>query len=203
MNVDNSPTTPEEDFAFTQLEHKLMNTPTIPTLPILPSTHIPLVEISSTTIHSHTGAQYQPMNTSPNAQPNPQHIINQIAALLSQLVSVITPAPTPQPNFQETIETILEQANWFEIMLDEKIKEAVEDAVSSLDMEKQSRNEVEDMIGGEVEHYMRHTFDIEQHVNIAERVRDVLDDTLDDALNDKLEDALTDLLSDKTITINL
>jgi hypothetical protein len=92
--ANNFPTTPEEDFAFTQLEKKLMTTPTTPTLPALPADFIPLVEISSTTINSHTGAQYQPMNTSPNQQPDPQHIINQIAALLSQLVSVISTTHT-------------------------------------------------------------------------------------------------------------
>lgn len=92
--ANNFPTTPEEDFAFTQLEKKLMTTPTTPTLPALPADFIPLVEISSTTINSHTGAQYQPMNTSPNQQPDPQHIVNQIAALLSQLVSVISTTHT-------------------------------------------------------------------------------------------------------------
>ena len=37
-----------------------------------------------------SGAQYVPMDTSPQAQPTPHQIVAQISTLLTQLVSVIT-----------------------------------------------------------------------------------------------------------------
>lgn len=201
-NTNDFPTTPEEDFAFAQLEKKLMSTPTIPTLP---ADHIPLVENFSTTINAHTGAQYQPMNTSPNAQPSPQQIMSQIAALLSQLVSVIT--PPPPENIVDAVSTVLEQADWFSEMVKGHVDQAV--AYMNLDdhAEEVAKSAVEDRISDEIGHYMDHMFNIDHHVNIADRVGDILDDTLSDAvdsaLDDKLEDAITEILSDKTITLNI
>ena len=207
MNVDNFPTTPEEDFAFAQLEQKLMTTPTIPTLP---ADYIPLVETSSTIINSHTGAQYQPMNTSPNQQPDPQHIVNQIAALLSQLVSVINTTqtkPEPTTDLADTIDTVLQYADWLPSMIEEHVAEHIGTAEITNMVEEAVKTCLADSLSDDIDHYMNHNFNIERHVNIAERVRDVLDDTLDDAvasaLDNKLEDALTDLLSDKIITINI
>lgn len=196
MNVDNFPTTPEEDFAFTQLEKKLMTTPT------LPADYIPLVETSSTIIHSHTGAQYQPMNTSPNHQPDPQLIINQIAALLSQLVSVINTTqakPEPTTDLADTIDTVLQHADWLPSMIEEHVAEHIGTAEITNMVEEAVKTCLADSLSDDIDHYMNHNFNIEHHVNIAERVSDAVDSALDD----KLEDAITEILSDKIITINL
>jgi predicted house-cleaning noncanonical NTP pyrophosphatase (MazG superfamily) len=85
---------------------------------------------------------------------------------------------------------------------------------------------LEDNIDDHIERYMNNSFDISDHVNISEQVRDELNeclsdevgDVLDDVLSDKLdevleskvgecldeilEDKIAEILSRRTITIN-
>ena len=191
-----------------------------------------------------SGAQYAPISfapeqlppppafvevvsTTPAAPLTPQAIVAQISTLLTQLVSVIitqqqAAQPTQAEDFKDTVETILEQAPWFDGMVDKILQDKVDDLnISSL-----VTSELNDQLDGEIESYMNNNFDIEDHVNVAERVRDELNEclsdevgeVLDDVLSDKLdevleskvgecldnmlEDKLAEILSRRTITIN-
>jgi hypothetical protein len=174
-----------------------------------------------------SGAQYVPMDTSPQAQPTPHQIVAQISTLLTQLVSVIiaqqqAAQPTQTEDFKDTVETILENATWF----DKQVEDKVEEHFEGYDISAVVTSELKDQLDGEIESYMNNNFDIEDHVNVAERVRDELHDclsdevseVLDDVLEDKvdevleskvgecldniLEDKLAEILSRRTITIN-
>jgi uncharacterized protein with ATP-grasp and redox domains len=191
-----------------------------------------------------SGAQYAPISfvpeqlppppafvevssTTPAAPLTPQAIVAQISTLLTQLVTVITSQQAAQPpssneDFKDTVETILENATWF----DKQVENKVEEHFEGFDIDSAVRSSLEDNIDDHIERYMNNSFDIEDHVNVAERVRDELNeclsdevgDVLDDVLSDKLdevleskvgecldeilEDKIAEILSRRTITIN-
>jgi hypothetical protein len=181
-----------------------------------------------------SGAQYAPMDFTPPQLPpppaiveissttplTPQAIVAQISTLLTQLVSVITSqqqATQPTHNtedFKDTVETILENATWF----DKQVEDKVEEHFEGYDISAVVRSELDDNVSDHIERYMSHSFDIEDHVNVEEKVRDELNeclsdevgDVLDDVLESKvgecldniLEEKLVEILSRRTITIN-
>ena len=185
-----------------------------------------------------SGAQYAPMDTTPPQLPpppafvevssttqpaaplTPQAIVAQISTLLTQLVTLITSqqqATQPTHNtedFKDTVETILEQATWF----DKQIEDKVEEHFEGYDISAVVRSELDDNVSDHIERYMSHSFDIEDHVNVEEKVRDelneclsdevseVLDDVLEskvgECLDEILEEKLVEILSRRTITIN-
>lgn len=178
-----------------------------------------------------SGAQYAPMDTTPPQLPpppafvevsstiTPQAIVAQISTLLTQLVTLITSQqqtkqPTQHEDFKDTVSTILENAVWF----DKQVEDTVEEHFEGYDISALVRSELENHIDDHIERYMSHSFDIEDHVNVAEKVRDELNDclsdevgeVLDDVLESKvgecldeiLEDKLIEILSRRTITIN-
>jgi len=165
-----------------------------------------------------SGAQYVPMDTSPQAQPTPHQIVAQISTLLTQLVSVITSqqqqTKSYTEDFKDTINTVLERATWF----DKQVEDKVEEHFEGYDISAVVRSELEDNVSDHIESYMNNSFDIEDHVNVEEKVRDelneclsdevseVLDDVLEskvgECLDNILEDKLVEILSRKTITIN-
>ena len=166
-----------------------------------------------------SGAQYAPMDTSPQAQPTPHQIVAQISTLLTQLVSVITSQqqvaqPTQTEDFKDTVSTILEQATWF----DKQVEDKVEEHFEGYDISAVVRSELDDNVSDHIERYMNHSFDIEDHVNVEEKVRDELNECLSDevsevldevleskvgeCLDEILEEKLVEILSRRTITIN-
>lgn len=189
--------------------------------------------VPDTIITGASGAQYVPMDTSPQLPPppavveissttplTPQAIVAQISTLLTQLVSVIisqqqAAQPTQAEDFKDTVETILENATWF----DKQVEDKVEEHFEGYDISAVVRSELEDNVSDHIERYMNHSFDIEDHVNVEEKVRDelneclsdevseVLDDVLEskvgECLDEMLEDKLVEILSRKTITINM
>ena len=167
-----------------------------------------------------SGAQYVPIDTSPQAQPTPHQIVAQISTLLTQLVSVITSqqqAKQPTHNtedFKDTVSTILENAVWF----DKQVEDKVEEHFEGYDISAVVRSELEDNVSDHIERYMNNSFDISDHVSVEEKVRDELNDCLSDEVNEVLDDVLEskvgecldeilegkliEILSRRTITIN-
>ena len=80
-------------------------------------------------------------------------------------------------------------------------------------------DDLNDAVDTQIDRYMRHSFDIEDHINIEEKVRDELNECLSDevgevldevleskvgeCLDNILEEKLVEILSRKTITINM
>ena len=190
--------------------------------------------VPDTIITGASGAQYVPMDTSPQlppppavveisstTPPTPQDIVAQISTLLTQLVTLITSqqqATQPTHNtedFKDTAETILENAVWLDVAIGKKLANHLDD----LDIDSAVRSSLEDNIDDHIERYMNNSFDIEDHVNVEEKVRDELNDCLSDEVGDVLDDVLeskvgecldeileeklVEILSRKTITINL
>jgi hypothetical protein len=163
-----------------------------------------------------SGAQYAPMDFTPPQLPpqlppppaiveissttplTPQAIVAQISTLLTQLVSVITSqqqATQPTHNtedFKDTVETILEQATWFDKQDEDKVEEHFE----GYDISAVVRSELDDNVSDHIERYMSHSFDIEDHVNVEEKVRDELNECLSDEVGDVLDDVLADKLDE-------
>jgi hypothetical protein len=161
-----------------------------------------------------SGAQYAPISfapeqlppppavveissTTPAAPLTPQGIVAQISTLLTQLVSVIisqqqAAQPTQAEDFKDTVETILEQAPWFDGMVDKILGDKVDD----LDISSLVTSELKDQLDGEIESYMSNNFDITDHVNISEQVRDELNECLSDEVGDVLDDVLADKLDE-------
>ena len=186
-----------------------------------------------------SGAQYAPMDTTPQQLPpppavveisstTPQDIVAQISTLLTQLVSVIisqqqVTQPTQTEDFKDTVETILENATWFDTAVQTKVDEQLTTDYIGDCIKDVYGDDLNDEIDSRIDRYMSHSFDITDYVNIAEQVRDelneclsdevgeVLDDVLeskvgeclDEILEDKLEEKLIEILSRKTITINM
>ncbi len=175
-----------------------------------------------------SGAQYAPMDTTPpvvvetsSTTPlTPQAIVAQISTLLTQLVSVIisqqqAAQPTQTEDFKDTVSIILEQAVWFH----KQVEDTVEEHFEGFDISAVVRGELEDNVTDHIERYMNHSFDIEDHVSVEEKVRDELNECLSDevgevldevleskvgeCLDEILEEKLIELLSRKTITINM
>lgn len=123
----------------------------------------------------------------------------QISTLLTQLVTLITSSQqqTTQPthnteDFKDTVETILENATWFDTAVQTKVQDGFDD----LDISASITSELNDQLSGEIEHYMSHSFDITDYVNISEQVRDELNECLSDEVGDVLDDVLADKLDE-------
>lgn len=186
-----------------------------------------------------SGAQYAPMDTTPQQLPpppafvevssttTPQDIVAQISTLLTQLVSVITSQqqatqPTQTEDFKDTVETILENATWFDTAVQTKVEEQLTTDYIGDCIKDVYGDDLNDEVDSRIDRYMSHSFDITDYVNIAEQVRDELNDCLSDEvsevlddvleskvgecldgmLEDKLEEKLVEILSRRTITIN-
>jgi hypothetical protein len=191
-----------------------------------------------------SGAQYAPMDTTPPQLPpppavvevssttpaaplTPQAIVAQISTLLTQLVSVIisqqqVTQPTQTEDFKDTVETILENATWFDTAVQTKVDEQLTTDYIGDCIKDVYGDDLNDEIDSRIDRYMSHSFDITDYVNIAEQVRDelneclsdevgeVLDDVLeskvgeclDEILEDKLAEKIIEILSRRTITIN-
>ncbi len=159
-----------------------------------------------------SGAQYAPMDTTPPQLPQqlppppafvedtsttPQDIVAQISTLLTQLVSVIisqqqAAQPTQTEDFKDTVETILENATWF----DKQVEDKVEEHFEGYDISAVVRSELDDNVSDYIERYMNNNFDITDHINVEEKVRDELNECLSDEVGDVLDDVLSDKLDE-------
>lgn len=150
------------------------------------------------TIQGVSGAQYAPMDTTPQAQTQPNANLNylmaQLTTTLTNIIEELTKAKSEQTNLEEAVSTALEQADWFR----ERIEDSVTDAVDEKDFDYE--------IGNNVERYMRNEFDPDDHVDFRELVADRVDAIIDGLLEDAIETHLADILEEKlknaNITIN-
>lgn len=147
------------------------------------------------TIQGVSGAQYAPMDTSP--QPKETRL-DQLTTLLNetlkQIVIELTHSKDQQTNLEEAVNTTLEQAEWFR----HRVEDSVTDAIRDTDFDYE--------IGNQVERYMRNEFDPDDHVDFRELVADRVDAIIDGLLEDAIETHLADILEEKlknaNITIN-
>lgn len=165
LTINNLPTTPEEDEMFKTMENTTLKEAKDAMVEILHTRHAPEPQPSAELLHN----------------PTLTDIINTICTQLQLLATVIKeqPSTTPpegdQPSLQETIELTLQQAVWFEKMVEEQVAERVE---------------------SEVESYFERRFDPTDHFDFNDAVTNEVSDQIDDIVRDQLDDVVADKLEE-------
>ena len=157
-------------------------------------------------IQGATGAQYTPMDTSPQAQQN-QQAIEQLLNNLTYTIQAIIKLSVEkykQPvsggeGLHECVDTVLAEADW----LMEKLEDAMDSRYAMTDLIAQG---VDDGVRDAVENWFSNDFSLEDHVDIYSMVDTAVEDKLDDVVEDKLadvvEEKLNELMQGKNITIS-
>lgn len=156
------------------------------------------------TIQGATGAQYTPMDTSPQAQQN-QQAIEQLLNNLTYTIQAIIKLSVEkykQPvsggeDLHGAVGTVLQQAEWFSDKLNDTINSTIDDRIEEHDFSYEIERAVENWFDN---------FSLEDHVDIYSMVDTAVEDKLDDVVEDKLadvvEEKLNELMQGKNITIS-
>ena len=152
------------------------------------------------TIQGATGAQYTPMDTSPQAQQN-QQAIEQLLNNLTYTIQAIIKLSVEkykQPvsggeGLHEAVGTVLEQAEWFSDKLNDTINSTIDDRIDEHDFSYEIEQAVENHFGD---------FCLEDHVDVSSEIESIVDDRLDDMVQEKVEEILREKLSTATISFN-
>lgn len=153
---------------------------------------------TDTIIQGATGAQYTPMDTSPQAQQNQQAIeqlLNNLTYTIQAIIKLSVekykqPVSGGDADLRECVNTVLEQAQWF----DEKVKEIAEGVVEDNDFSYE--------IESAVETHFSNSFCLEDHLDVVSEIESIVDDKLDDMVQEKLEEILREKLQSATISFN-
>ena len=138
---------------------------------------------TSTTIQGATGAQYTPMDTSPQAQQNQQaleQLLNNLTYTIQAIIKLSVekykqPVSGGDADLRECVNTVLEQAQWF----DEKVKEIAEGVVEDNDFSYE--------IESAVETHFSNSFCLEDHLDVTAEIESIVDERLEDMVNEKME----------------
>ena len=172
-NINNLPTTPEEDEAMRELFEKMGK------------------DLANHEI-AHQQAQQARLDAVP-PQPTLTDIVNNICTQL-QLLSTVISQSKAQPeggenSLQECVSLTLQQADWFKSM----VRETIVDEVSLEDV-------VKDIVKGEVESevdtYFRNEFDPTYHFDFGDAVSSEVSDQLDDVVRDRLDEVVQEQLEE-------
>lgn len=177
-NINNLPTTPEEDELFKTMAE------------------MSKVNAFETPIFSITPQPTQMGEPLPKSQVNPEALIEDMVAQFSislklLLTTIIkqqpntTPPEGDPPSLQETIELTLQQADWLKDMVKEAVEGAVEEIIDNGNFE----DAVSSQVGSCVDSYFCHEFSLDDHCDINSMVSDKVDDCLEEVVAEKLESA--------------
>jgi hypothetical protein len=201
-NINNLPTTTEEDEAMKELFEKMGQdlTGRVPVMNISDGgrtvqyttpQHAP---VPQPTLCEPT--QTQPSQVSPEAVIDEMlYTIKQSLLLLSTVISQskaqpnTTPPEGNPPSLQETIELTLQQADWFKSMVRETI-------VNEVSLEDVMKDIVKDEIESEVDSYFRNEFDPTYHFDFGDAVCSEVSDQLDDVVRDRLDEVVQEQLEE-------
>jgi hypothetical protein len=170
-------------------------TPTASTTLINPS----LCESTQTQpIQGVSGATYAPMDTSPKTPEQDQNarvkmLMDMLTTTLNQLVKELQAPTQPQTDLEEAVNTMLENAEWFDGRVANYLDEKVEEHIDGRDFDYE--------IGQAVAEEMR-SFDPNDHVDFYDLVSDAVDDKLESIVEEKLEALLEEKLANARITVN-
>jgi hypothetical protein len=160
-------------------------------------------------IQGATGAQYVVMDTTPKFEqhaPQPQHTptVHELAQQLTEsfalLIKAITELSNTQPQAQpvseglaEAVETVLQNAEWFNDNLNDTINSTIDDRIDEHDFSYEIEQAVENHFGD---------FCLEDYVDVQDLINDAVDDRLDDMVQEKVEEILQEKLQNITISFN-
>jgi hypothetical protein len=177
-------------------EHSHPSTTTISSSDESLGTNVPIQGVS--------GNIYAPMDTSPTPPSATPQTDEQLTRLFKQLQDNMTAIiqlatarqqVNEQTDLEEAVSVALEQADWFR----HRVEEATAEHIENHDFDYE--------IGNSVEHYMRHQFDVTDHVDFSDLVNDRVDDVIEDMVAEKvqdlLEERLAELLEEKLANANI
>ena len=200
--------TPEEDEAFKALEQALENRKIFDN--IQPATKEEFMEQAlqqheqnHATIQGATGAQYTPIDMTQFHKPleeiqgsnlEMQNLFITLTSTIQAIVklSVEQHKQQAQPvseGLEETVDVVLQNADWFANKVDEKLDELVDDHDFDYEIERAVENHFGD-------------FCLEDHVDVSSEIESIVDNRLDDMVQEKVEEILREKLSTATITFN-
>lgn len=206
--------TPEEKEAFNAMEQAIHNRKIFDN--IQPATKEEFMEQAlkqheqnHAIIQGATGAQYVVMDTTPKFEqhaPQPQHTptVHELAQQLTEsfalLIKAITELSNTQPQAQpvseglaEAVETVLQNAEWFNDNLNDTINSTIDDRIDEHDFSYEIEQAVENHFGD---------FSLEDYVDVHDLISDAVDDRLDDIVQEKVEEILQEKLQNITISFN-
>jgi hypothetical protein len=192
QDLNQLPNTPEEDEAMRELFEKMGQdlTGKVPDLGVN-AFETPVFSITP----QHAPVPQPSQMGEPLPKPSLDQILKTIGEQFTLLATVIkeqpntTPPEGDPPSLQETIELTLQQAVWFEKMVEEQVESRVE---------------------SEVESYFQHGFDPSNYFDfddaianeVHDRIDDAVRDRIDEAVADKIEDAVAEKLSEASVSIS-
>ena len=98
---------------------------------------------------------------------------------------------------QATVDVVLEQADWFKYMVEERASEAASNYLE----DKNFDYAIESAVGNYFD-----DFSLEDHVDVADLVNDAVEDRLSDIVDERLEDMVNEkmeaMIKTATITFN-
>ena len=215
QDLNNSTSTPEEEEAFNALEQAIENRKIFDN--IQPATKEEFMKqatnestqlTSNQIIQGASGAQYVVMDTTPKPEqyaPQPQHTptVQELAqqltesfALLIKAITELHDKPQAQPvseGLAEAVETVLQNAEWFNDNLNDTINSTIDDRIDEHDFSYEIEQAVENHFGD---------FSLEDYVDVHDLISDAVDDRLDDIVQEKVEEILQEKLQNITISFN-
>jgi len=213
QDLNNSTSTPEEEEAFNALTQAIENRKMFDN--IQPATKEQFMEQAlkqheqnHAIIQGATGAQYVVMDTTPKFEqhaPQPQHTptVQELAqqltesfALLIKAITELHDKPQAQPvseGLAEAVETVLQNAEWFNDNLNDTINSTIDDRIDEHDFSYEIEQAVENHFGD---------FSLEDYVDVHDLISDAVDDRLDDIVQEKVEEILQEKLQNITISFN-
>ena len=121
-----------------------------------------------------TGAVYKPLNTTPQAVDIRQAMsliqegISQLTTLIISLSAQVGENPPQNQDLHETVSLVLQQADWFEPMLEKNLD----------NLENIVENAVRDRIDDAVSSWFSNEFELCDYVSIDELIKEVLETKL-------------------------
>jgi len=195
--------TPEEKEAFDAVAQAIENRKIFDN--IQPATKEQFME-QAETIQGATGAQYTPIDLKQFHKPieeinkpNIHQLAQQLTQSFNTLINAILElqAQDKQPvssssggDFVGAVNTILENAEWF----NEKVRNEIPDIIENTDLSYE--------IESAVESHFSNSFSLDDHIDVASEIESIVDDRLDDMVQEKVEEYLREKLSTATISFN-
>ncbi len=145
-----------------------------------------------------SGNTYAPMDTSPQTPEQQQNarikmLMEMLNTALNGLDKELQTPSQPQTDLEEAVNTMLEQAEWFDGRVANYLDEKVEEYIDGNDFDYE--------IGKAVAEEMR-SFDPNDHVDFYDLVSDAVDDKLESIVAEKLEELLEEKLKNATVNIS-
>jgi hypothetical protein len=187
QDLNQMPVTNEEDEAMQDLTNKQQE-------------QLQQHEQNHAIIQGATGAQYTPIDTKQfegQAGMGNNELMQMILQLNQTMQTILlhiahTAQQPVSEGLNQACSTVLENAEWFNKMVNDSVVDAVEDHDFS--------DDIETAVGSEVEQYFNYNFNLEDHCDVYDLMRDAVDDKLEDMVQEKLEEILNERLSTATIT---